>query len=290
MEPLIILLPVHNRKEITRQFIQCLRQQTWQNYHLVLIDDGSTDGTAEMVREQIKSLTVIRGNGSLWWAGALHQGYLWLKSQNLWESTLVLIMNDDAVFDQTYLATGVKTLANLKRTLLVSVAYGRGNSQRIDGGVFANWKCWTFDLESNLSKINCASTRGLFITLPDFIEIGGFYPKLLPHYTSDYEFTTRAHRKGFALLPDERLELLVDEKASGIFNFINVLTYRDFLRKLFSRKYSLQPIYLTSFIALACPWPWKLTNWAIVWASTLWKIIRYFFILVVFKPFQKIQR
>ena len=70
-----ILLPVHNRREITRDFIDCLVAQTWQNYHLVLIDDGSTDGTDQMVREQVENLTVIRGKGEWWWAGCLQQGF-----------------------------------------------------------------------------------------------------------------------------------------------------------------------------------------------------------------------
>ena len=47
---LYILLPVHNRCDITREFIDCLKAQTFQDYHLVLIDDGSTDGTEQMVR------------------------------------------------------------------------------------------------------------------------------------------------------------------------------------------------------------------------------------------------
>ena len=52
-----ILLPVHNRREITQKFIECLKSQTYQNYKLVLIDDGSSDGTAAMVQSQISDLT-----------------------------------------------------------------------------------------------------------------------------------------------------------------------------------------------------------------------------------------
>jgi len=82
-ENIYILLPVHNRLEITQRFITCLKAQTYQKYHLILIDDGSSDGTAEMVQENISSLTVVRGKGSWWWAGALQQGYRWLREQNL---------------------------------------------------------------------------------------------------------------------------------------------------------------------------------------------------------------
>ena len=56
-----ILLPVHNRRDQTKTFIDCLTAQTYQNYHLILIDDGSTDGTAEMVQSKIPLAIIIKG-------------------------------------------------------------------------------------------------------------------------------------------------------------------------------------------------------------------------------------
>ena len=98
MEKIYVFLPVHNRRETTERFIQCLKMQSYQNYHLVLIDDGSTDGTEEMVRSQIEPLTVIKGRGDWWWAGALQQGYEWLRSEARKPSDVVLIINDDTQF------------------------------------------------------------------------------------------------------------------------------------------------------------------------------------------------
>src|SRR5207237_231210 len=43
-----VLLPVHNRKVTTEKFVRCLKAQAGADWHLVLIDDGSADGTAEM--------------------------------------------------------------------------------------------------------------------------------------------------------------------------------------------------------------------------------------------------
>ena len=81
MPELYILLPVHNRRETTRRFLECLRAQTFQDYHLLLIDDGSTDGTAEMAREFISTLTVLGGSGDWWWAGSLPlREDLWLPT------------------------------------------------------------------------------------------------------------------------------------------------------------------------------------------------------------------
>ena len=92
---LYVLLPVHNRITITDGFIACLLSQTFKNYHLILIDDGSNDGTSEMVRSKVPNLTIIRGQGDWWWAGSLQQGLNCLKSQQLSNDDLVLFINDD---------------------------------------------------------------------------------------------------------------------------------------------------------------------------------------------------
>lgn len=283
MSKLYILLPVYNRKQITQRLINCLQQQTFQDFHLLLIDDGSTDGTAEMVQERISSLTIIKGRGDWWWGGSLHQGYLWLKSQNVPASSVVLIINDDAIFDDNYLQTAVSILNNRQRTLLISNAYGEVNRKLFDGGIHADWKRLRFSLETNPDNINCASTRGLFLYVSDFINIGGFYPHLLPHYASDYEFTVRAYNKGYTFVVDEHLKLYANESTTGIFNFKSEKSYGDFLKHLFSKKYTLHPLYYSNFIMLACPWPWKVFHVFILWLSSLWKIVKYFFLLLLLK-------
>ncbi len=283
MANLYILLPVHNRRAITERIVVCLKRQTYGDFHLVLIDDGSTDGTADMVRSHIPSATVLQGNGTWWWGGSLHQGYLWLMSQSLPPKAMALTLNDDAVFNADYLAHGVETLQKTERALVVSTGYGEEHQKRMDGGVHADWMRWTFLQEMDPLKINCASTRGLFMYVSDFMNIGGFHPRLLPHYSSDYEFTIRAVRKGYRLVVDEQLRLTVNERATGISHFRDERSYAEFLRKMFSKKYNLNPFYLSSFIAFACPWQWKLLNWARVWGSTVWKIVRYFVLLVLFR-------
>jgi GT2 family glycosyltransferase len=280
---LYILLPVHNRRQITQRIITCLQQQTFQDFHLLLIDDGSTDGTAEMVQERISSLTILKGHGDWWWGGSLHQGYLWLKSQKVPPLSLVLMMNDDAVFETSYLQTAVSLLSEMKRTLLISNAYGEVSRKLFDGGIHADWKRLKFSLETKPDKINCASTRGLFLYVSDFLTIGGFYPRLLPHYASDYEFTIRAYNKGYTLIPHENLKLYANESATGIFNFRNEKTYGGFLRHLFSKKYTLHPVYYSNFILLACPWPWKIIHVLILWSSSVWKIVKYFFLLAILR-------
>lgn len=274
MERIHILLPVHNRKNVTQYFISCLQTQTYSNYHLILIDDGSIDGTAEMVQDKINPLTVIKGCGNWWWGGSLQQGYLWLRSHNISLSDLVLIINDDSTFDCDYLETALNLITIYKRTILASECYSQQTKELIDSGVLADWKNNRFVITQNQEQINCFSTRGLFLRWGDFLEIGGFYPRLLPHHAADYEFTIRAIRKGLHPMTDKRLKIWINESTTGYYELPPEHGWKS-LRKLFSKKSASNPITLTVFIALSCPWRWKVRNWLSVWKRALIQIITY---------------
>ena len=260
-KPLVhILLPVHNRLASSKRFINCLLAQTYTNYHLILIDDGSTDGSQEYVKGNVKSLTVIVGQGDWWWGGGLHQGYLWLKHSAVAGEDIVLMINNDTEFDLGFLQTAVDFLVGKSKTLLLAQAYSKQNGSLVDAGVYADWKECTFEQAREGKDINCFSTRGLFLRVRDFLDIGGFHPVLLPHYGSDYEFTIRAYRKGYDLVSCTDLSLRMDEEATGYHIFGKDLGLGDFLRRYFSKRSAANPIYWFSFVLLACPWPWKAVN------------------------------
>lgn len=246
-----ILLPVHNRKEITRGFVECLKAQTFSDYHLVLIDDGSTDGTAEMVQEYVPSTTVLRGSGNWWWAGSLQRGLDWLKVQQVSDDTLVLFINDDVSFARDYLECAICIMADKKGVLVLSRHKSTENGEIIESGVSADLRKLAFNIAASASQVNCLSTRGLFIHWMDVQEIGGFHPKLLPHYLSDYEYTIRAHKKGFKC--ETSAELLIEaNSATTGYHIINDKNFRVFVKKYFSVKSVSNPIYFSSFVLLTC--------------------------------------
>lgn len=265
MNPTIyILLPVHNRREITRRFIECLKVQTYQRFHLILIDDGSTDGTAEMIKENICSLTIITGKGDWWWAGALQQGYNWLKKQNIPITDLALIINDDTEFETNFLQNAIESMLNHEHTLLQAQCYSRKTRLLIDGGIHVDWQRLSYEQAVVAAQINCLSTRGLFLRVGDFFEIGGFHPKFLPHYGSDYEFTMRAYRKGMTLLTDTMLKLWFDEDATG-FHILASESFFSSIFKIFSKRSPLNPLYGTAYIILTSPWQWIPLNIVRIW-------------------------
>ena len=167
-----IITAVHNRYAITEKFVKCLLSQTYKEIHLILVDDGSTDGTADMVLSLMPKTTVIKGDGNLWWGGALHKAYLWVK-ENLAESSedFVMFANDDTEFNSDYVEKAVNTLKDYPDTLLAGCGISRNTGKQIDGAVDFDFAALKGSI-SGKKYGNCASTRSLFFRVKDFLKIG----------------------------------------------------------------------------------------------------------------------
>jgi GT2 family glycosyltransferase len=247
-----VLLPVHNRRQITEKFIACLLRQTERAYHLVLIDDGCTDGTADMARASGVPLTVITGRGNWWWAGALQQGYAWLRSRPLAGDEIVLIMNDDTRIEPDFLAAGRAALAAAPGSLVRAQRYSGETGEFVDAGVKVDWRGLRFVPTREPSEVECFGTRGLFLRAADFLALGGFHPRLLPHYGSDYEFTLRARKRGFRLVSAPSVRLWSEDAATGDMD-PGARSLRDYLGRCFSPRFMHNALYWTTFVLLACP-------------------------------------
>ena len=247
-----VLLPIHDRRPVTERFVRSLAAQTDTDFHLILIDDGSTDGSAEAVCELLPRTTVIRGRGNWWWGGGLQQGRLWLMRNKWGPGDLVLLANANTVLEPDFLAEGRAALAPHPKTLLLAQLYRLSDGSFVESGVHVDWHALSFTGVADTSLINCLSTRGLLMRAHDFIAIGGFHPRLLPHYGSDYEFTIRARRKGFALESDPAFRLSYDEETSGR-RPAEVGSIQAFLRSTFSKRTIENPAYWTTFILMSCP-------------------------------------
>jgi GT2 family glycosyltransferase len=268
---LYILLPVHNRKEITRGFIECLAAQTCPDYHLILIDDGSTDGTGEMVRKLIPSATVLRGEGNWWWAGSLQQGLNWLKENPPLPSDVILMTNDDAKIPPDFIETGLELS---KPGVLIQAAICDDITREVlDVGMVFDARKMLFRAPEPGEPVNCLTTNGLFIRWDDLRVVGGFYPRLLPHYGSDYEFTVRAHRKGLRLFVPPDLKLYWSRKTTG-FHQIEEDSLLSFLRKFFSKKAPGNPVYWTTLVLLLSPIKFMPLHLAKIWKAALSNIVK----------------
>lgn len=262
-----VITAVHNRYNITEKFVKNLISQDYEEgIHLILVDDGSDDGTSSMVNRLIPNLydvngdnaakyllTIIRGDGTLWWGGALQEGYKWVKKYLANKPTeYIVLANDDTEFASDYYSIADRHLKGVNKTLIAGQGYGLICKIKIDKPVCCDFS-WEADdvlVDSIDNDGECASTRSLFMKVEDFIGIGGFHPILLPHYGSDTEWTYRAYKKGYAITSYNDLVFCLNdgEEFTGE-NSYDTMT----LKSMFSKRSTANPFYKICFLVLFSP-------------------------------------
>jgi GT2 family glycosyltransferase len=276
-ERLHSLLPVHNRRETTVAFVEALNRQTWQGFHLVLIDDGSTDGTADAVKTLCPGADVIFGAGDWWWAGCLDQACRHLLRTGVADEDVLLLINDDVVIGPSFLEQAIAEIATLRDTLMLArqVDAATGEEIGLGGGVRADVAELRFVASRDPAEINCLPTRGLFLRWRDMCRAGGFRPEKLPHYLSDYEFTLRAGRRGLKLRVAQTAEVGVQLERTGrsVANVFREPRVERF-RLLFSRRFKDNPVTRSVFVWLAAPRTRLPYLWLKIWIIFLITAIR----------------
>jgi GT2 family glycosyltransferase len=93
---IVALTTCHNRRAITMASLADLHGQELPanvSLSITIVDDGSTDGTADAVRAAYPGVRIVRGDGSLYWAGGMRHGWeQCVKHQKL---DALLVFNDD---------------------------------------------------------------------------------------------------------------------------------------------------------------------------------------------------
>lgn len=101
---LVAVLACHGRSATTSRCLTSLFTQQLPagiTLDAVLVDDGSPDDTVAMVTSDFPSVRLLRGDGGLWWAGAMIQGLAEAARDN---PDFLLWLNDDVQLDPDTLA------------------------------------------------------------------------------------------------------------------------------------------------------------------------------------------
>lgn len=110
---LSVILTSHNRRELTLAALRSLRVATPApvTTKVVLMDDGSSDGTGEAVAAEFPEVTVLRGSGNLFW----NQGMLaaWREAVKT-EQDFFLWLNDDLAMNPSALAGMLEHYARMR--------------------------------------------------------------------------------------------------------------------------------------------------------------------------------
>jgi GT2 family glycosyltransferase len=111
---LAALLTCHNRKLMTLACLKALFNQELPNEVAIdayLVDDSSTDGTAEAVAQSYPQVKIIQGDGSLFWNGGTHLAF---AEAIKYDYDFYLWLNNDTFLNPNALSKLLETWHNLR--------------------------------------------------------------------------------------------------------------------------------------------------------------------------------
>jgi len=255
---IFVVIPAHNNRATVLECLACLRRQTYRDFRVVLVDDGSTDGTAAAVGQQYPETVILRGDGNLWWAGAMARGVDYALAQGS-AADGVVALNHDLTFDDDLLDALLAGSRVYPAAIISAVVYDAGKRERVlDAGQFFDGVTVARPLrpgqDVNLD-VNVTTGRGVLFPLAVFRAAGNFACRWLPQYHADFEMALRAQRHGFRLVTYYAAKVYLRTEHTGFGeNLFAKRTPRELWEIAWSRR-SVRDIRSTiAFALLACPW------------------------------------
>jgi len=210
---IFVVIPVHNRVGLTEECLDSLSRQTSDEFKIVVVDDGSTDGTSDMIFHRFPCVHVLSGDGSLWWTAAVNLGIEYSLAAG---ANYIVTLNDDTIFAPDMIEVLSRYGRHDTRLIQGAAAYDRAGEGLVYGALRADWLRGNFrwleptmahDSPLQPSEILCG--RGLWIPVRAFRDVGLFAEDQLPQALADYEFTQRAARVGYSLAINHEARVLL---------------------------------------------------------------------------------
>ena len=208
-ENVYIIIPVHNRKETTIKCLDTLKQNgDLDKYYVIVVDDGSTDGTSEAIKFLYPDVIILTGDGNLWWTGAIKKGMEYAYQKG---AEYLIWLNDDCLTRENTINKLVGFCKQESNAIVGCQGYEAKENEVIAFGGYLKENSLIQLMKSALVKPQDCRIfpqkpydvlNGNFVCLPrQIVDIVGFPdPQIAPHYFGDFIFTAQAKNRGIHLL------------------------------------------------------------------------------------------
>jgi GT2 family glycosyltransferase len=203
---LAVLITCHNRRQTTMDCLRALfrcRLPDDARIHVLLVDDGSTDGTGDAVRAAYPLVEVLQGDGSLYWNGGMRKAFSAAMGGSF---DCYLWLNDDTFLYPEALANLLVVAANADHTA-DTAAVVVGSTQAMAGGPpthggIGKWRRLNSPLVTPQEvAVPCETMYGNCVLIPDRIarRVGNLDSAFV-HSIGDVDYGLRVGKAGFPIL------------------------------------------------------------------------------------------
>jgi GT2 family glycosyltransferase len=200
----VALLACHNRKELTLRCLESFFSQSVAGssaaLEAVIVDDGSTDGTAEAVRASFAAARVVAGDGTLYWARGMQ-----LAEANAISARpdYFLWLNDDVTLDADALDRLLGTAEAFPDAIIAAALLDPDTGAvAYSGVVLGKWHPLRARLvEPGDHPVAVDTFNGNLVLVPRVVyERVGPIDGGFSHSQADFDFGLRAREAGFRVV------------------------------------------------------------------------------------------
>jgi GT2 family glycosyltransferase len=195
---LAVLLTCHNRKDKTLQCLKALYEQQGleidYTIEVFLVDDASTDGTAQAVALEFPEVTIIPGSGDLYWNRGMQTA--WETAVQTKDFDYYLWLNDDTfLYRDAISSLFQKTFTN---AIVCGATQSKQDKKMTYGGFRKNPNRL---IAPNGEFQECDYCNGNCVLIPKAVfRLVGTLDPVFHHAVGDFDYSMRARKLGVRLL------------------------------------------------------------------------------------------
>jgi GT2 family glycosyltransferase len=238
-----IVIPVHNRREITLQALRSLARidRAGLRVHIIVVDDGSTDGTSDAIQADFPDVQIVTGDGMLHYAAGTNRGITAALSR---EPDFLVLCNDDSIFHEKFLQRLLATATACPRSIIGGLLL-LWDEPHLVFQVNFKWRTFRggwqqadrqslFDLPTEPFEVEGLAGNCVLVPAAAIMETGLLDEGKFPHGWGDIQYFNRMKETGWQLLVDPRAYIWCEPNTNPA--PLHSLRVRDALSILFKNR------------------------------------------------------
>ena len=196
------LLTSFNRRTTTLASLERLMGQRCNfNLSIFLVDDNSSDGTADAVEANLPEVRLIRGNGDLFWCGGMRAAFGAALREDF---DFYLWLNDDTILDPDALDRLFAAYAAVEdeKAIIVGSTQDPETGELTYGGVVRTSRLHPLKfriIEPADHPLPCDTVNGNFVLIPRAVAAVTGNMSEFRHSMADYDYGLRARAAGCSI-------------------------------------------------------------------------------------------
>jgi GT2 family glycosyltransferase len=227
MSPKVIALILnYNRAQDTIDCVSSMKQCTYENLEIIVIDNGSTDTSENIIQSAHRDVTVIQTGRNLGFCGGNNFGIQYALSSSQCPA-YILLLNNDTLVDNDFLNPMVDAMERDRHVAAAGgtiCCYPEKEKIWYAGGKFIFWRASSFLSYSGEDYSHIHRMKGRYVNFitgcmilirSDVIKTVGMLDERFFMYFEDAEYSLRLIYAGFKLLyvPQSRIYHKIENRA-----------------------------------------------------------------------------